>query len=177
MCCQAFMYSQAFVALITPNVPVVGVIQLYTQPQRPIFNFTPSTHSTVFWSHQGNDKIHSGRSSSTFHARLPPPPKPIHHVYHCWRLPGSPSHRRVQGVKRSKGSFPKWSVNNSQKTIPELRGEQLPSPKHRGPLQAGVPRPGASHRAAAPSFWGGECWTNLAAVTNSWHLGSWSMSS
>lgn len=105
------------------------------------------------------------------------PPKPIHHVYHCWRLPGSPSHRRVQGVKRSKGSFPKWSVNNSQKTIPELRGEQLPSPKHRGPLQAGVPRPGASHRAAAPSFWGGECWTNLAAVTNSWYLGSWSMSS
>lgn len=108
-----FVCSQAFVALVIPTVPVVSVMQLCTQPQRPIFNFTPSTHSTGFWSHQGNDKIQSGRSSGTFHALLPPPtPTPIHHVHHCWRLPGSLSGRRDQGLKISKGSFPKWGVNN-----------------------------------------------------------------
>lgn len=100
-------YSLAFVALIIPTVPVVGVMQLCTQPQRPIFNLTPSTHSTVFWLHQGNDKIQSGRSSSTFRAWFPPPPKT-----HPSCLPLLTSSRITvlqegSWVKKSKGSFPK----------------------------------------------------------------------
>lgn len=42
------------------------------QPQRPIFNLTPSTHLTAFCSDRGNDTIHRGRSYSTFLAWFPP---------------------------------------------------------------------------------------------------------
>lgn len=106
------VYSQTFVAVVIPTVPVVGVMQLCTQPQRL---FSTSIHPPIqpCFGHikeMTRSKVGEAPAHSTLGFLHPPKP-------HSSCLPILTSSRITvsqegSGLKTSKGAFPKWGVNN-----------------------------------------------------------------
>lgn len=75
--------------------------------------------------------------------------------------------RKVKGPSQSEVS----TTNKFTKDNPWAQSGGVSLPEAQRTSSGCCTRPRASHCAVAPSFWGGECWTNLAAMTNSWQLG------